>query len=45
MYVYIYIYTYTGFSGDQIEKNETGGACKTYGGGEMYIWCGVGGET
>jgi len=25
------------FSGDKIEKNEMGGACSTYGGGERLI--------
>ena len=32
------------YSGDQIEKNEMGGACSTYGGGENCI-LGFGGET
>ena len=31
-------------SGDKIEKNEMGGACSTYGGGERRIH-GFGGET
>jgi hypothetical protein len=30
--------------GDQIEKNEIGGACSTYGGEEMCTQC-FGGET
>ena len=32
------------FSGDQIEKNEIGGACSTYGVEESCIQC-FGGET
>jgi hypothetical protein len=32
------------YSGDQIKKNEVGGACSTYGGGERCIQ-GFGGET
>ena len=32
------------FSGDQIEKNELGGACSAYGGEERCIQ-GFGGET
>jgi len=32
------------YSGDQIEKNEMGGACSTYGGEERRIQ-GFGGET
>ena len=32
------------YSGDQIEKNEIGGACSAYGGEERYLQ-GYGGET
>jgi hypothetical protein len=32
------------FSGDEVENNEMGGACSTYGGEEMRIQ-GFGGET
>jgi len=35
---------YRSFSGDQIEKNEIGGVCNTYGGEEKCIQ-GFGGET
>ena len=31
-------------AGDKIEKNDIGGACSTYGGGERHVQ-GFGGET
>ena len=40
-YIYIYIYIY---AGGKIEKNEMGGACGAYGGGERYAQ-GSGWET
>jgi hypothetical protein len=39
--IYLYI---TKYSGNQIEKNELGGACSTYGGEERCIE-GFGGKT
>jgi hypothetical protein len=38
------ICTHHHHSGDQIKKNEVGGACSTYGGGERCVQ-GFGGET
>ena len=41
-YIYIYIYIYC--AGGKIKKNEMGGACGAYGGGESCAQ-GSGGET
>jgi hypothetical protein len=38
------LYTFHACAGDKIEKNEMGGACGAYGGGERCAQ-GVGGET
>ena len=44
MCVYIYIYNLCGCAGGKIEKNEMGGACGAYGGGESCAQ-GSGGDT